>query len=277
MICGAIEAGGSKFICGVGTGPDDLLTTRIPTTSPDETVAAALMWLRSHNPRTIGIASFGPVDLKRGRITSTPKTAWRNYDLKDAVENALGVEAHFDTDVNAAVLAEARWGAARGVDNCLYLTIGTGVGGGAITGGRIVHGLTHPEMGHIRIPHDRERDPFPGVCPYHGDCLEGLASGPAIQARWGAPGESLPSDHPAWPLEALYLALGIAAYICTLSPERILVGGGVMRQTGLFALIRTEVDRTLSGYIARLPEITPPGLGERSGILGALALAQRSA
>jgi fructokinase len=272
---GAIEAGGTKFVCGIGTGPDDLITTRVPTTSPDETVAAAVAWLRVQSGgqlSAVGIGSFGPVDLKRGWITSTPKAGWRNYDLAGAVACGLGVPVSLDTDVNAAVLGEARWGAARGFTDCLYLTIGTGIGGGAIVGGRIAHGLTHPEMGHIRVPHDPSADPFEGSCPYHGVCLEGLASGPAIRARWGVPGEELPPDHPAWTLEAHYLALGIANFVCTLSPEKILIGGGVMRQSQLFAMVRVEVEKILAGYVGTLPEIVPPALGELSGVLGALAL-----
>lgn len=273
---GAIEAGGTKFVCGVGTGPHDLVTAQIQTSSPSATVAAAVQWIGENagQPlRAVGIGSFGPVDLQSGRITSTPKLAWRNYDLADAVRCALGVPVRLDTDVNAAVLGEAKWGAARGAVNCLYLTVGTGIGGGAMVRGEIVHGLTHPEMGHIRIPHDSSADPFAGACPYHGDCLEGLASGPAIEARWGAQGRDLPKDHPAWAIEARYLGLAIANYICTLSPDRIVIGGGVMRQTQLYAMIREEVARILAGYVEKLPEILPPGLGERSGVLGALALA----
>lgn len=275
-VFGAIEAGGTKFVCGVGTGPEDLVTTQIPTGAPEETVAAAVSWLREKSSgglRAVGIGSFGPVDLATGYITSTPKTAWRNHDLAGSVRKALGVPVRFDTDVNAAVLGESRWGAAREVSNCLYLTIGTGIGGGAIVGGEILHGLTHTEMGHIRIPHDIAVDPFPGACPYHGNCLEGLASGPAIEARWGASGRDLPADHPAWALEAKYLAYGIANFVCTLSPERILIGGGVMRRTHLYEMVRTETGRILAGYVERIPEIMPPQLGERSGVLGALELA----
>ena len=189
-IFGAIEAGGTKFVCGIGTGPDDFITTQIPTTTPEATVAAAVAWLAEQSRgrlSAVGLGSFGPVDLKSGSITSTPKAAWRNYDLAGAVAKGLGVPIRFDTDVNAAVLGEARWGSARDVSNCLYLTIGTGIGGGAIVGGQIVHGLTHPEMGHVRIPHDVAGDPYAGVCPYHGDCLVGVASGPAIEERWRAP------------------------------------------------------------------------------------------
>jgi len=273
---GAIEAGGTKFVCGVGTGPQDFITTRIPTTTPAATVAAAVDWIREHSAGQltgVGIGSFWPVDLNTGYITSTPKAAWRNYDLAGAVERGLDVPVGFDTDVNAAILGEARWGAARGVSNCLYLTIGTGIGGGAIVGGQIVHGLTHPEMGHIRIPHDAAEDPYPGACPFHGDCLEGLASGPAIEGRWGAGGRDLPPDHPAWVLEARYLALGIANFVCTLSPERILVGGGVMRQSQLYKMVGVEVGRVLAEYVENPPHIGPPQLGELAGVIGALALA----
>jgi len=273
---GAIEAGGTKFVCGVGTGPEDLITTQIPTTTPEATVAAAVDWIRKQSGgqlTAVGIGSFGPVDLNTGYITSTPKVAWRNYDLAGTVEKGLGVPVGFDTDVNAAVLGEARWGAARGVSNCLYLTIGTGVGGGAIVGGQIVHGLTHPEMGHIRVPHDTAEDPYEGACPFHGDCLEGLASGPAIEGRWSTTARDLPPDHPAWVLEARYLALGIANFVCTLSPERILVGGGVMRQSQLYKMVGGEVARVLAEYVKKMPDIAPPQLGELAGVIGALALA----
>lgn len=278
-IFGAIEAGGTKFVCGAGTGPEDIVTTEIPTTTPAATVAEAVSWLSSNGKvNAIGIGSFGPVDLNPdsptwGYITSTPKAAWRNFDLAGATREALGVPVRFDTDVNAAVLGEARWGAGRGVANCLYLTVGTGIGGGAIVSGRLLHGLTHPEMGHIRIPHDLAEDPFAGACPYHGDCLEGLASGPAIEARWGVKPEELPPDHPAWDLEAKYLAYGIANYVCTLSPERILLGGGVMRQTGLYPAINAELERILAGYVSKIPLAMPAQLGGLAGVLGALALA----
>ena len=258
---GAIEAGGTKFVCGAGTGPDDIVTTQIPTTTPAATIAETVAWLSAHAKggfTTIGIGSFGPVDLNLdsatwGYITSTPKPAWRNFDLAGAIHRELGVPVRFDTDVNAAVLAETQWGAGRDVANCLYLTIGTGIGGGAMVSGRLLHGLIHPEMGHLRIPHDWTEDPFTGSCPYHGDCLEGLASGPAIEARWGIKPEELAPDHPAWALEAKYLAYGIANYVCTLSPERILLGGGVMRQSGLYVGIRAELESVLAGYVSKIP------------------------
>jgi fructokinase len=276
---GGIEAGGTKFVCGVGSGPQDLVTARFPTISPAETVSTAVAWLREVSAgqlSAVGIGSFGPVDLKTGFITSTPKAAWRDFDLAGNVRRALGVPVVFDTDVNAAVIGEARWGAARGVLDCLYLTVGTGIGGGAIVGGRVVHGLTHPEMGHVHIPHNRVEDPFAGNCSFHGDCLEGLASGPAMLKRWGLRGEDLPNDHPAWALEAKYLALGVANFICTLSPKLVVIGGGVMRQGRLYDMVRDEVQRLLASYVERLPEIVPPGLGELSGVLGAIALAGES-
>jgi fructokinase len=189
-----------------------------------------------------------------------------------------------DTDVNAAALGEHAWGAARGLNTFLYVTVGTGIGGGAMVHGRLVHGLLHPEMGHIRIPHDRTDDPFPGTCPYHGDCLEGLAAGPALAARWGQPGAMLPAEHPAWQLEARYLALGLTTFLCVLAPQRIIMGGGVMQQTRLFPLLRQEVQRLLNDYVqvpALGPEIdnyiVPPALGNQAGVLGAIALARQVA
>jgi fructokinase len=271
---GAIEAGGTKFVCGVGTGPEDVIVESVPTTSPDSTVAAALRFFRRQKPiEVLGVGSFGPIDRPRGWITSTPKTNWKNYDIVGAFRTALDIPVEFDTDVNAAALAEARWGAGRGLTDFVYLTVGTGIGGGAIGNGRILHGTMHAEMGHLRIPHDRTTDPFAGCCPYHGDCLEGLASGPAIHARWGTPGEFLPADHAAWRLEAHYLALAAANLVCITAPQRILIGGGVMRQPRLFDLIRSELVELLNGYMSA-PDLIAPGLGDRAGVLGALILAE---
>ena len=273
---GAIEAGGTKFVCGVGTGPQDLIVETVPTESPDATVAAVVRFFRQQTPvEALGIGSFGPIDRSSGWITSTPKTGWKNYDIVGAFRAALGIPVGFDTDVNAAALAEAQWGAGRGLTDFVYVTVGTGIGGGALANGRVLHGTMHAEMGHLRIPHDRAADPFPGCCPYHGDCLEGLASGPAIQARWGAPGELLPADHAAWNLEARYLALATANLVCTLAPERILIGGGVMRQLRLFDLIQRELVELLNGYMGA-PKLVPPGLGDRAGVLGALILAEQT-
>jgi fructokinase len=275
---GGIEAGGSKFKCATGTGPEDAEITEVPTTTPQETIARVVEFFASREPvQAVGIASFGPIDPNPksptfGYITSTPKFGWRNFDFAGAVQGALGIPVAFDTDVNAAALAESRWGAARGSRSFLYVTVGTGLGAGAFIDGRLLHGRLHPEMGHIRIPHDRARDPFAGHCPYHGDCLEGLAAGPAIQARSGQSPDLLPDGHAAWDLEAEYLALGIANWTCTLSPEQIILGGGVMQRAELFPKIRSRIAELLNGYV-ELPDIVPPGLGTRSGVLGALALA----
>jgi len=288
---GAIEAGGTKFVCAVGNGPQDLETVQVPTTTPAETLERTVQFFqRFHGElRAVGIASFGPVDLRAGSptygfITSTPKAGWRDTDVARFVGNALGVPVGFDTDVSGAALGEARWGAAQGLSDFVYLTVGTGIGGGAVVHGQVLHGLMHPEMGHIRIPHDLAEDPYPGCCPFHGDCLEGLASGPSIQARWGANASELPPDHPGLSLEARYLASGLANWVCTLSPQRIVLGGGVVNQSLLFPLIRAELLRLLNGYI-QVREITecaerfvvPAMLGSRAGVLGALVLAEQAA
>ena len=286
-----LEAGGTKFNCVVGAGPDDIRAEkRIPTTTPEATLREALEFFRAQRatfgPLTAaGIASFGPVDLDPasptyGFITSTPKPGWAHTDIVGPVRQALGVPVQFDTDVNAAALGEGRWGAAQGLDHFIYLTVGTGIGGGGLVGGAMMHGLVHPEMGHVRIPHDRTADPYEGHCPFHGDCLEGLACGPAMNARWGRPAEELPDDHPAWALEARYLALALNDFVCTLSPRRIILGGGVMERSSLFAKIHRELQSLLNGYI-QAPQITthidryvvPPAFGPRAGLIGAMALA----
>src|ERR1700730_12703587 len=286
---GAIEAGGTKFVCGVGTGPEDLKTTQFPTTTPGPTLANAVAFLKAQSKgelQAVGIGSFGPVDLHPdsatfGYITSTPKAGWQNYNLAGAVKDALAVPVGFDTDVDAAALGEARWGAAQDLSDFLYLTIGTGIGGGAIINGRVLHGLVHPEMGHIRVPHDLVRDAYRGCCPFHGDCLEGLESGPAMQDRWGIAAQDLPADHLGWTLEAHYLAPGLANLALTLSPQRILLGGGVLRQSQLFGRIRHDLAGLLNGYVRATEVIrdldqyvVPPQLGDRAGGLGGLGLAE---
>ncbi len=287
-LVGGIEAGGTKFVCAVGTGPEDIRAeARLPTTTPEETIGKAVAFFREWEGITaVGIASFGPLDPDPqsptyGHITSTPKPGWANVDLGGMVRRALGVPIIFDTDVNGAALGEWRWGAAQGLDTFIYLTIGTGIGGGGLVNGQLLHGLVHPEMGHIPLPRDWAQDPYPGRCPYHGDCLEGLAAGPAIAERWGTPAPELPPEHPAWELEAHYLALALRSFICTLSPQRIILGGGVMAQRQLFPLVWRKTEEYLNGYIQspailqRMDEyIVPPGLGSRAGVLGALALAQ---
>lgn len=289
-----IEAGGTKFVVIIGSGPDDLrVETRFPTTTPAETLGRTIAFLQQAQAEhgalsAIGVAAFGPLDPEPtsptyGYITATPKPGWSNTNFVGALRQCFDLPIAFDTDVNGAALGEGRWGAAQGLDTFIYLTIGTGIGGGGMIGGRLMHGLIHPEMGHILLPHDRLRDPFPGACPFHGDCLEGLASGPALEKRWGMRPESLPSDHPAWELEADYLAQAIHTFICTLSPQRIILGGGVMKQEHLFPRIRARVLALLNGYVqspAILEHIedyiVPPQLGDRAGVLGALALAQNA-
>lgn len=290
-----IEAGGTKFVCAVGSGPGDLRAqTSFPTTQPEVTFQHTIDFLhqvqQEHGPlAAIGVGSFGPVDPDPasptfGYITATPKPGWSNCDFVGALRQAFDVPVGFDTDVNGAALGEWRWGAGQGLDTFIYLTIGTGIGGGAFVNGRLVHGLVHPEMGHIRLPHDWQSDPFPGFCPFHGDCLEGMAAGPALEKRWGLRAENFTPDHPAWKLEAHYLALGLMNFICMLSPQRIILGGGVMKQEHLFPMIQAEVKMLLNGYVRspwvldRLTEyIVPPGLGVQAGVLGAVALAQQAA
>lgn len=291
VLYGGIEAGGTKIVCALGTGPDDIRAeTRFPTTTPAETIGRSLEFFREHQTAgklaAVGIASFGPVDPDPasptfGYVTSTPKPGWANTDLAGPFARAFGVPVGFDTDVNGAALGEYRWGAARGLRTFVYITVGTGLGGGVLVEGRPVHGLLHPEVGHMRIPHDPQADPFPGICPFHGDCLEGLACGPAVTARWQQPSGTLPPDHPAWQLEARYLALALVNLICALSPQRIILGGGIMQQEQLFPLIRRGVQDLLNGYIqspAILDNIedyiVPPGLGGQAGVLGSIALAQ---
>lgn len=289
---GGVEAGGTKFVCIVTDERAKIIAeTRFPTTQPAETLQKTVEffthWMAEQRLalEAIGVACFGPVDLAPasetfGYITSTPKPGWRNTAVVPVLKKALGLPVSFDTDVNGAALGEGRWGAAQGLTDYLYLTIGTGIGGGAVCSGKPLHGLIHPEMGHIFLPHDRQADPFAGGCPFHGDCFEGLASGPALNKRWGKPAEKLPPDHPAWELEARYIALALSNFIVTLSPQRIILGGGVMAQPQLFPLVRKNVLSLLNGYVQSnvlLEEIdrfiVPPGLGNQAGSLGAVALA----
>ena len=290
---GGIEAGGTKFVCAVGTGPDDIRAEiRLPTESSEVTMGRVIDFFRGqqeqHDIAAIGVASFGPVDPDPdsrtfGHITNTPKPGWANTPVAPILRDAFDVPIGFDTDVNVAALGEHSWGAAQEVDTFVYLTIGTGIGGGGMVDGNLLHGLIHPEMGHIAIPHNWERDPFAGTCPFHGDCWEGLANGPALEERWGQAGESLPEGHEAWSLEAHYVALGVTSIMMILSPQMVVLGGGVMEQAHLFPLVHREVQSQLNGYIqspAILEKIesyiVPPALGGRSGVLGAIALAQRA-
>jgi len=291
QLYGGIEAGGTKFVCVVGTGPENILEqTRIDTTVPEETLDKVIRFFQPYTTTrkitAIGIGSFGPLDLNPdsptyGFITSTPKPHWSNADFLGTIQRALNIKVTIDTDVNAAALGEFYWGASQGLDPSLYLTIGTGIGGGYVKDGKTLIGLHHPEMGHIRIPHDVKRDPFPGGCPFHGDCFEGLASGPAIEKRFGTRGETIPDEDPFWDIEADYIASALCNYILILSPKRIILGGGIMERTFLFPLIRRKVLELLNGYVESESllknieqYILPPGLGNRSGSLGAIALAE---
>jgi len=289
-LVGGIEAGGTKFVCAVGSGPDDIRDEiRFPTSTPKENLRTAIDFFAKYHRTTplaaIGIASFGPVDPDPASamfvyVTTTPKPYWAHTDFVGPIREAFGLPVGFDSDVNGAALGEHRWGAAQGLDTFVYLTIGTGLGGGGMVNGKLIHGLMHSEMGHMVVPHDRKEDPYPGWCTYHGDCWEGMACGPAIEDRWKARAETLPPDHPAWDLEAHYLALGLRTLVCVVSPQRIIMGGGVMQQMHLFPKVRAETQRLLNGYIQK-PQILEdideyivlPALGGRAGVAGALALA----
>lgn len=287
---GGIEAGGTKFVCAVGSGPNDIQAlTQFPTTTPQETFDRVVDFFQQQQSKAkiaaIGIGTFGPVNInplsaKFGYITTTPKPGWSDTNFKGIVEQRLNLPVVIDTDVNAAALGEHRWGAAQNLQTFLYLTIGTGIGGGGMVDGRLLHGLTHPEMGHIRLPHDLQKDPFPGSCPFHGDCFEGLAAGPSIQKRYGVRGETLQQDHPAWSLLADYISLALNNFICTLSPQRIILGGGVMDQDHLLQSIRKNTQELLNGYVnaAEILEdidhyIVRPQLRGKAGVLGSIALA----
>lgn len=292
QLYGGVELGGTNVDCIVASDPQHVSAqVRIKTSDPHDTLGRVVQFFKQNmaaeggSLAAIGIACFGPLDLDPqsptfGRVTATPKPGWSHARVLEVIKDGLGLPAVIDTDVNGAAIGEAAWGAAQGLDNFVYLTIGTGIGGGGLVEGRPLHGLVHPEMGHMRLPHDLEVDPFPGICPYHGDCWEGLASGPAIAARWGVAGPDLPPDHPAWELEAHYIALALHNLICTLSPSRIILGGGVPHQAHIFPLVRQKVRQSLAGYVrsaAILDDIdayiTPPGLGDMAGRLGAVAMA----
>lgn len=291
---GGIEAGGTKFVCVIGTGPEDIIeTARIEVAAPAETIAASLAFFRRAiaagvRLEAFGIGSFGPVELReghsrRGWITSTPKPGWSGTDLIGPVASEFDLPVGFDTDVNAAALAEGRWGAARGLESFIYITLGTGIGGGAVVEGRILHGLGHPEMGHVAVPR-RPGDTFAGACPFHGDCFEGMASGPTIAVRFGRRAETLEGADraAAAALVAFYLAAGVRSLVYALAPERIVVGGGLSAIPGLFDAARSELARQLADYPG-LPEhvmdgfLAPAALGDMAGPSGTLILAANAA
>ncbi|MBD2868604.1 ROK family protein [Paenibacillus sp. IB182493] len=286
---GAIEGGGTKFVCGIGTEDGKMLErVSIPTSSPEATLDEAMAFFEGKGIGAIGIGTFGPIVVDPrspdyGSVAATPKPGWSGYRIIDHVKLRFDVPVGFDTDVNAAALGEATWGAAAGLGSCLYMTVGTGIGAGAVSAGRLVRGLTHPEMGHITVRRHPE-DRFAGSCPFHGDCFEGLASGPAIERRWGMKASELALDHPAWEMESDYIAQALIQYILILSPEKIMLGGGVMNQSHLFPTIRDKVRARLNGYVEHPAlaadidsYIVPPALGGSAGLSGALALAVQAA
>jgi fructokinase len=301
LVVGGIEAGGTKFVCAVGRGPEDVRQPRnrqefATGDNPGQLISGVIEWFREKQREeplsAIGIASFGPVDLaigspSYGHITSTPKQGWANTDLVGPIQRALGdIPFGFDTDTNGAGLGEFFWGRASGLDDFVYITIGTGIGAGGMTGGRLLHGLVHPETGHIRLPRING-DTFKGACKYHDDCWEGLCSGEAIRQRTGMPAEELPADHPAWAYETQYTGYAIANIVCTLSPRRVIVGGSVSKggqlgEGAFFRAVRRYVQTALNGYVVS-PSllgdgihdyIVPPHLGDDAGVCGALALGQ---
>jgi fructokinase len=284
MLFGALESGGTKMVCAIGDENGKILDrTTIPTTTPQETMPLILEYFKGKEIVAIGIACFGPIDLNRssatyGYITSTPKTAWKNFNIVGAVKEELGIPVGFDTDVNGSLLGEATWGCARGISDAIYLTIGTGIGGGVMAGGKLLHGMLHPELGHIRLAKE-EKDPGKSVCPFHDNCLEGLASGPSIEKRWGKRAVDLADNPEVWELEADYIGTALVNYCMTLSPKKIILGGGVMHQEQLFSLIRKRFKEQMSGYIIT-PElenleqyIVPASLNDDQGIMGAIKLA----
>ncbi len=291
----ALEAGGTKFVLGIVESggrhevPVVLARGRVATQDPAATTAEAAAWFRkatdTYGPvERMGIASFGPLAGRFGaadwgRIGKTPKPGWSGFDLAGAMRERLGMTIAMDTDVNAAALAEGRWGACRGLADHVYVTVGTGIGGGVVSNGALLHGASHPETGHVPVPREPD-DRYAGHCPFHGACLEGMASGPAVAARWGAPAETLPPGHPAWDMEARYLASGFMPLVLVLATERIVLGGGLGSAPGLLQLVRACLGARLAGYAPRLDApgamdgfIVPPGLGPDSGLLGAAALA----
>lgn len=286
---GALEAGGTKMVCAVGDEQGNILERiSLPTRTPDETIPEMLAFYRGKNLTAMGIGCFGPVDLDPtsptyGSILTTPKLSWRGCPIVRHFTDALGVPAGFDTDVNAAALGEATWGCTRKVANSIYITVGTGVGVGVIIDGKPYHGMTHPEAGHIIVaPHPE--DPMPvGVCPYHPNCLEGLASGPALERRWGRKAQELSQNPEVWTLEAYYIAQAICNYIMTLSPQRVILGGGVTHQEQMLPLVRQEVKRQLGGYLpgSALENldsyIVPVSLHDNQGVMGAVKLAMDAA
>ena len=287
MLFGALEAGGTKMVCAIGNENGEILEQKsIPTTTPEETMPAILEYFKDKEIASIGIACFGPIDLNKnsetyGYITSTPKIPWRNYNIVGAVKDALKIPVGFDTDVNGSLLGEVTWGCAKGLTDAVYFTIGTGVGAGIMTNGKMLHGMLHPEAGHVKMV-PRSGDTYKGKCPYHGTCFEGMAAGPAIEERWGAKAVQLADCEEVWDLESYYIAQALMGIVLTLSPQKIILGGGVMNQKQLFSMIREKMLKELNGYIQakELADIdnyiVPASLNDDQGIMGCIKLAMNS-
>ncbi|MBE5959858.1 MAG: ROK family protein [Lachnospiraceae bacterium] len=284
MLIGGIEAGGTKMVCAIGDEKGTIIDrTVFSTRGPEETFADMIEYFKQWKIEALGIGCFGPIDLNKesgtyGYIKKTPKKGWQDCNIVGAFKDALGVPVGFDTDVNAAILGEVTWGAAKGCDCAIYITIGTGVGVGVYVNGGLLHGLMHPEAGHIRLVRHPE-DSYEGCCAFHGTCMEGLASGPAIERRYKKPAAELGGCDKVWKIEAYYIAQAISNYILTYSPEKIILWGGVMHQEKLFGLVREQVREMLNGYVSHdgiecdiEHYIVKPGLGEDPGIKGAIRL-----
>lgn len=286
MKVGAIEAGGTKFVCAVGNEQNEIIErVSFPTTTPEETLAHVFAFFDQYQDelKAIGIGSFGPIEVRQsspryGYILSTPKLAWKNFDFLSAMKARYDIPMAWTTDVNAAAVGEASLGAAKGLNNMLYMTVGTGVGVGALVNGQLLEGIGHPEMGHV-IVHPHPEDHYAGFCPYHGNCLEGMAAGPSIDGRLGVSGKEIAADHEVWNYVANYLGQALVDYTLILRPERIVIGGGNMKVPGMLDKIKEQYEQLMADYVdyPALDEyIVLPGLGDDAGITGALSLANQA-
>ena len=282
MRLGGLETGGTKMVLGLGNEKGELLARHaVETRMPEDTIPEIIEWFKDKNIDALGIGSFGPLDIAKGMIAKTPKQGWDNTELVRPFKEALNVPVGFDTDVNAAMLGEAMFGAASDVENAIYITIGTGIGFGVYVDGKLLHGVLHPEAGHMLLTRV-EGDTYEGSCRFHDHCFEGLASGPAIYGRWNAKGEDLYDRDEVWELESEYIAQALCNAIMCYSPERIIIGGGVMHNQNLYGMIREKTKRMLNGYIgveqieSHIDDyIVAPKLGDNAGVLGSMMLGYR--
>lgn len=284
-LLGALEAGGTKMVCAIGRADGTILEQiSIPTTTPEETMPKILEYFADKEIDAIGIGAFGPVDVREesetyGCILDTPKLPWRHYNIRKTIAEGLNVPVGIDTDVNGSCLGEVTYGSSKGLKSVLYLTVGTGIGAGILIDGKPLHGMLHPEAGHILLKRHPE-DNYEGKCPYHDTCAEGMASGPAIEERWGKKAVELKNNEKVWELESYYIAQALVNYIMVVSPERIILGGGVMHQEQLFPMIRNKVMEMINGYLntKQLQDmnnyIVPASLNDDQGIMGCLRLAE---